>query len=262
MEEIIILLRNRLMSEYKAHFKFHDELTDFLPSSFEGPGVHYDFDGKPSIKDSIEAIGIPHTEVELITVNGKSVGFGYHLKDGDEVSVYPVSSDVDVAPRIKLRDEPVPVFIADVNLGKLARLLRMTGFDTVFRNNYSDHDVAGLAHMENRIVLTRDRCLLRHRIIAHGYWVRSSDPGRQLVEVLKRFDLWSGVIPFNRCLDCNGVIKPVPKLDILEQLEPRTVLYYDEFFRCTDCEKIYWKGSHYDHMNSVLEDLRNLSADF
>ncbi|MEQ9618156.1 MAG: Mut7-C RNAse domain-containing protein [Deltaproteobacteria bacterium] len=245
------------MSEYEALFKLHDELQDFLPASVKGATVHYEFDGRPSIKDSIEAIGVPHTEVDLVTVNGKSVGFGYHLKDGDEVFVYPVSSHVKISPRVKLRDKPAPVFIADVNLGKLARLLRMAGFDTVFRNDYDDHEVARLGCGENRIVLTRDRRLLRHRIIAHGYWVRSPDPGKQLIEVLGRFDLWSDVAPFNRCLDCNGVIEPVPKQDILERLEPGTILYYDEFFRCSDCRKIYWKGSHYDHMNSVLENLRN-----
>lgn len=250
------------MSDYEALFKFNDELEDFLPASLGGTQFIYKFDGKPSIKDSIEAIGVPHTEVELIIVNGQSVDFGYHLKDGDKVSVYPVSSHVMGPPRIKLRDRPAPVFIADVNLGKLARLLRMAGFDTVFRNDYNDHDVAGLAQRENRIVLTRDRRLLRHKIIDHGYWVRSSDPGEQLIEVLRRFDLWSDVNPFNRCLECNGVIEPVPKQDILERLEPKTILYYDEFFRCSDCDKIYWKGSHYDHMNSVLEKLSNSSAGF
>lgn len=250
------------MSEHTALFEFHNELKDFLPDYAKGVPVRYEFDGKPSIKDSIEAIGIPHTEVDLITVNGKSVGFDYHLKDGDRAAVYPVSHSVDISPRVRLRDKPVPVFIVDVNLGKLARLLRMAGFDAVFRNNYNDHDVARLAQEENRIVLTRDRRLLRHKIITHGYWVRSFDPGQQLIEVLGRFDLWVNINPFNRCLDCNGVIEPVPKEDILDQLEPRTILYYDEFYKCSDCGKIYWKGSHYDHMNRVLGNLRNSSVGF
>ncbi len=248
------------MSEHTALFEFHNELKDFLPDSVKDVPVHYEFDGKPSIKDSIEAIGIPHTEVDLITVNGESVGFDYHMKGGDEVAVYPVSHSADISPRVRLRDKPVPVFIVDVNLGKLAKLLRMAGFDAVFRNYYNDHDVAGLAHTENRIVLTRDRRLLRHRIITHGYWVRSSDPGQQLLEVLGRFNLWSRINPFNRCLDCNGAIVPVPKDDILEQLEPKTILYYDEFYKCSDCGKIYWKGSHYDHMNTVLDSIKSSSA--
>lgn len=256
------LLRDSNMSEHAALFEFHHELKDFLPVSLKDAPVRYEFDGKPSIKDSIEVIGVPHTEVDLITVNGKSVGFGYHLKDGDEASVYPVSHSVDISPRVRLRDEPVPVFVVDVNLGKLARLLRMAGFDAVFSNSYNDHDVARVAHGENRIVLTRDRRLLRHGIVTHGYWVRASDPERQLVEVLDRFGLWSSLSPFNRCLDCNGVIAAVPKEDVLEQLEPKTILYYDEFYKCSDCGKIYWKGSHYDHMNSVLDGIKSCSAGY
>lgn len=250
------------MGEYTALFEFHNELEDFLPHYSRGVPILYEFDGKPSIKDSIEAIGIPHTEVDLITVNGKSVGFEYHLKDGDRAAVYPVNHSVDVSRRVRLRDRPVPVFIVDVNLGKLSRLLRMAGFDAVFDNSYNDHDVAGVAHSENRIVLTRDRRLLRHRIITHGYWVRSSDPEKQLIEVLDRFALWSRINPFNRCLDCNGVIEPVPKEDILEQLEPKTIFYYDEFYKCSDCGKIYWKGSHYDHMNTVLDGIKSSSAGY
>ncbi len=245
------------MSEYSAYFRFHGELNDFLPHSARDKQVHYEFDRNPSIKDSIEAIGVPHTEVNQIIVNGDSVGFGYHMAEGDDVSVYPVSINVDISPRVKLREEPVHIFIVDVNLGKLARLLRMAGFDSEFRNNYNDHDVARLAHTENRIVLTRDRRLLRHKIITHGYWIRSFEPRRQFVEVLDRFGLWSEISPFNRCLECNGIIEPISKEDVIDQLEPRTVLYYDEFFRCADCGNIYWKGTHFDHMNSVLEEIQN-----
>lgn len=249
------------MSAYIAYFRFHGELNDFLPRSGKDKQCRYEFDRNPSVKDSIEAIGAPHTEVDLIIANGLSIGFDYHLADGDEVEVYPVSNEVNISPRVNLRDEPIPVFIVDVNLGKLARLLRMSGFDAVFKNDYNDHDVARIAHEQQRIVLTRDRRLLRHKIITHGYWIRSSEPRKQLIEVLDRFTLWDDINPFNRCLECNGIIKSVPKEEVLDRLEPKTVLYYDEFFKCSDCGKVYWKGTHYDHMNSVLDEVRNLQDD-
>ena len=245
------------MPEYKALFHFEGELRDFFAGSDIEFPLHYGFDRNPSVKDAIEAIGVPHTEVDTIVVNGTSVGFGYHLKDGDDVTVYPVSSGPAALSKVLLRGNPRPVFIVDVNLGKLARILRMLGFDARYRNDYTDHDVAGLAEKENRIVLSRDRRLLRFKAIVHGYWIRSDDPEKQVREVLGRFGLYSLIKPFNRCLECNGVIEPVEKKKILERLEPKTVLYFDEFFICSDCGKIYWKGSHYDHMNKTLENLKD-----
>jgi uncharacterized protein with PIN domain len=245
------------ISNSKALFRFHDELNDFLPGHYKNLQVQYGFDGKPSIKDSIEAIGVPHTEVDLIVVNGNSVGFDYHLQDRDEASVYPVFNDVDISNKATLREKPEPVFIVDVNLGKLAKLLRMCGFDAIYSNSYTDNDVAQLADRENRIVLTRDRRLLKQRIITHGYWLRSTDPDQQIYEMLRRFDLFSIVKPFNRCLECNGLIKPVEKDEILDQLEPKTIQYFDEFYQCLDCKRIYWKGSHYEHMSKFLDNIKS-----
>lgn len=245
------------ISNSRAFFLFHSELNDFLPGKFKNLEVLYGFEGKPSIKDSIEAIGVPHTEVDLIIVNGISVGFDYGLLDGDHASVYPVSNDIEIAAKVHLKHKPEPLFIVDVNLGKLVKLLRMCGFDAVYKNNYTDHDIAELAGRQKRIVLTRDRRLLRHRIITHGYWVRSTEPYEQIYEVLKRYDLISTVKPFNRCLECNGLIEPVEKNEVLNQLEPKTIRYFDEFYRCVDCHKIYWKGSHFDHMNKFLCNLKS-----
>ncbi len=243
------------MPENRAFFHFYHELRDF----FTGPGaaisLKYDFDGKPSVKDAIEAIGVPHTEVDSIVVNGTSVGFGCPLKDGDAVSVYPASFSPEIPVKAALRGEPPPSFVVDVNLGKLARRLRMLGFDAAYRNDYADHEVAGLAESEGRIVLTRDRRLLRFRIITHGYWLRSDDPRIQVKEVLGRFGYYPLVKPFNRCLECNGDIVPVEKEAVLDRLEPKTRLYYNEFYTCTDCGKVYWKGSHYDRMKETLDSL-------
>lgn len=245
------------ISNSKALFRFHDELNDFLPGRYKNVQVQYDFDCKPSIKDSIEALGVPHTEVDLIIVNGNSVGFDYHVQDSDEALVYPVLNDVDISNKVKLREKPEHIFIVDVNLGKLAKLLRMCGFDAIYSNSYTDYDVAQSADKENRIVLTRDRRLLKQRIITHGYWLRSADPDQQIYEVLKRFDLFSIVKPFNRCLECNGLIKPVEKEEILNQLEPKTIQYFDEFYQCQGCKRIYWKGSHYEHMSKVLDKIKS-----
>jgi uncharacterized protein with PIN domain len=247
------------MSEYKAFFHFHHELSDFFTEPDTALSVQYGFDGKPSMKDAIEALGVPHTEVDAIVVNGAPVGFGYHLADGDAVSVYPASLGPGLTSTVALRGKPRPLFVVDVNLGKLARLLRMLGFDAAYRNDFNDREIAQLAAGEGRIVLTRDRRLLRFKVIEHGYWLRSDDPAAQIREVVRRYGLGPIIKPFRRCLVCNGVIEPVEKEKILERLEPKTILYFDDFFVCSGCSKIYWKGSHYDHMNKTLGFLKGSS---
>jgi len=245
------------MPEYRAFFHFHRELRDFFTEPGAAISVQYGFDGKPSVKDAIEAIGVPHTEADTIVVNGSSVGFAYHLTDGDAVSVYPASFSPELPARVTLRGDPCPAFVVDVNLGKLARLLRMLGFDAAYRNDFGDREIAALAACESRIVLTRDRRLLRFKVIEHGYWLRSDDPRVQIREVVSRYDLTPLIKPFKRCLVCNGVIEPVEKEKVIERLEPRTKIYYEDFYTCNGCGKIYWKGSHYERMNETLELFKN-----
>lgn len=237
-----------------AYFRFYEELNDFLPVELQKHDVAYSFKGHPGIKDPIEALGVPHSEIELIVVNGESVGFSYQLQNKDRVSVYPMFEGLDITPLVLLRDKPLrrTAFVLDVNLGKLARLLRLCGFDTQYRNDYSDRDVVNIGVGEHRIILTRDRRLLYHKTITHGYWIRSLCPDDQLKEVLQRFDLSRQVRPFHRCIECNGKIESVEKATILDLLEPLTRKYYQDFNRCVDCGKVYWKGSHYDHMASRL----------
>ncbi len=234
----------------RAYFRFYEELNDFLHPDQRKRTLTYPFRGRPGIKDPIEALGVPHTEVELIMVYGESVGFDYQLRDGDRVAVYPVFESLDVSSLVRLRDAPLrrTAFVVDVNLGRLARYLRMCGFDTVYRNDYRDRDVARISAREHRIALTRDRRLLHHKAITHGYWVRATGSTEQLMEVIQRFDLNNQVEPFHRCLDCNGRVSPVDKRSIVDRLEPLTRKYYDEFHQCRDCGKIYWPGSHYQHM--------------
>ena len=211
----------------------------------------------------IEAFGVPHTEVEVILVNGRSVDFSYIVQDGDRISVYPMFESVDITPLLRLRPAPLrkPKFVLDSNLGRLARYLRLLGLDCLYRNDYQDAEVARIASEQQRTVLTRDRTLLRRRIITHGYYVRAQQPHRQVREVLARFDLYGQVKPFSRCTRCNGELESVDKQTIVDRLEPRTRKYYEEFRRCTDCGQVFWQGSHHTRMQQLVAALLSQDAD-
>ena len=235
---------------FAAEFRFYEELNDFLKPEQRQQTVVYRFDGHPGIKDPIEALGVPHVEVDLIVVNGESVGFDYRLQDGDRVAVYPVFESLDVSSAVKLREKPLRkiAFVVDVNLGRLARLLRLLGFDVLFSNVYADDEIVAISEAQGRIVLTRDRRLLYAKAVTHGTWVRSVWPRRQVDEVVRRFDLAGLIRPFSRCAGCNGRIEPVAKDAVADRLEPKTKKYYEKFYRCPDCGKIYWEGSHVDKL--------------
>ena len=236
--------------QHTADFRFYEELNDFLTPAQRKKTLRYEFNGHPGIKDPIEAFGVPHTEVDLIIANGESVGFDYQLQPGDHISVYPMFESFDISPLMKLRERPLrqTAFIVDVNLGKLARRLRMLGFDAIYDRQYRDGEIAAIASEQHRIVLTRDRRLLFFKCITHGYWVRSTFPDEQVQEILRRFDLYQQIKPFQRCINCNAMLQPVAKEDILDQLEPKTKRYYQVFHRCSGCGKIYWEGSHVENM--------------
>lgn len=183
-----------------ASFRFYEELNDFLDPADRGKLVAYRFDGVPAIKDPIETLGVPHSEVDLILVDGASVGFDYRLRNQDRVAVYPVFESFDITSLQRLRANPLRVtrFVVDVNLGKLARRLRMLGFDTVYGNRLEDRQIVDIARRDRRIILTRDRRLLFRKAVTHGYWVRSDDPGTQLMEVVERLDLAAQASPLRR----------------------------------------------------------------
>jgi uncharacterized protein with PIN domain len=240
-----------------ADLRFYAELNDFLPSEKQQRPMAYQFAGRPSIKDAIEACGVPHTEVDLIVVDGVSVGFDYHLRAGDRVAVYPVFESLDVSTEVRLRPEPLrrPSFILDGHLGKLARLLRMLGFDTLYCRDHKDSEIVRLAAAEQRTILTRDRGLLKHASVTHGYCVRSLEPFQQAREVLRRFDLCAQAKPLSRCIRCNGDLERVDKDDVLSWLPPKTILYYDLFYQCLKCSQVYWPGSHYQDMLNTIARL-------
>ena len=242
--------KNARPFEHAAEFRFYGELNDFLKPDRRRQTVPYRFDGHPGIKDPIEALGVPHVEVDLIVVNGESVGFDCRLRDGDRVAVYPAFEGLDVSPLVKLREKPLRTiaFVVDVNLGRLAWQLRLLGFDALFSNAYADDEIVRISEEQGRIVLTRDRRLLFAKAVAHGYWVRSVWPSRQVEEVVRRFGLAGQIRPFSRCADCNGLIEPVAKEQVEARLEPKTKKYFDRFYRCRACGKVYWEGSHVDRM--------------
>jgi len=241
----------------EATFRFYEELNDFLPGYRRKKPFVYRFSGTPAVKDAVEAMGVPHTEIDLILVNGKSVDFRYHLENDDKVSVYPVFESLDISEATHLRAVPlrIPKFVLDVHLGKLARKLRMLGFDALFRNDYRDAELVRVSVIEKRILLTRDIGLLKTKEVERGYWVRSQSSKAQLIEVLVRFDLYSRIRPFYRCMRCNGIIRSVAKKDIVKVVQPLTRRYYDEFYRCSSCKTVYWKGSHYDRMMRFIAEI-------
>src|SRR5688572_15589048 len=199
--------------EAPAAFRFHGLLNDFLPKAKRDTWISYHFQGKPAVKDAIEALGVPHPEVRVILVNQKPVTFAYQLQPEDRVEVFPVELAAAFDETTYL-SPPVPEiarFVLDVHLGKLAKKLRMLGFDTVYQNNYDDKTIAGLSAAENRIVLTRDVGLLKQKHIKWGYWLRSQMPDTQLQEVISRFGLEKKLAPFTRCLECNGQLEKVAK---------------------------------------------------
>ncbi|WP_320052554.1 Mut7-C RNAse domain-containing protein [uncultured Acetobacteroides sp.] len=246
------------MYRKQATFRFYEELNDFLPSAKVKVAFAYSFNGSPSVKDAVEALGVPHVEVDLILVNGQSADFAYRLQHGDYVSVYPTFETLDISGITRLREKPLrhTKLILDVHLGKLARYLRMLGFDTLYRNDYSDAEIVRLAVAERRIILTRDVGLLMAKAVTHGYWVRSQKPQEQVREVMGRFDLYRQINPFCRCIRCNGMLAEVPKASILDRLEPLTRRCYSQFYQCSGCGNIYWEGTHYERMRDFICNLK------
>jgi uncharacterized protein len=229
-----------------AIFRFNGALGDFLPPDQRHETIACSFNPGQSVKHLVESLGIPHTEVAAIQANGNPVDFSYLVEDGDQVQVYPLTAD-------QLADDPR--FILDNHLGRLAVYLRMLGFDSLYRNDFQDEELAMLASEQDRILLTRDRHLLMRNQVRRGYWLRSKTPQVQLEEVVRRYDLGPWAVPYRRCMRCNGLLQPVEKEKVLDQLKPLTRRYFDDFCICTDCRQVYWKGSHFARMQELIEQV-------
>ncbi len=241
----------------QAYLRFFGELKDFLPAQVRQKTISCRLNGPVAIKHLIEAMGVPHTEVQYILANRASVDFAYLVQPADCIDVYPIFYEIGVQPLLALQPPfpSPPRFILDSHLGQLAAYLRLLGFDTLYRHDYHDEELAQLSNKEQRALLTRDRRLLMRKVVVHGYCLRSKDPKQQLLAVLNRYRLGGQIRPWQRCLRCNGSLQPVDKEVILDRLEPKTKKYYQEFHICQRCEQIYWKGSHYEPLRQFVDEV-------
>jgi uncharacterized protein with PIN domain len=228
-----------------AQFLFFGRLNDFFPQDQRGQMIAVDFRERQSVKHLAESLGVPHPEIGPVQVNGQAGTLDTITQDRDRVEIHPVPDGCPVEPR----------FLLDCHLGRLAAYLRMLGFDCLYQNDYDDKEMAEIVQREGRILLSHDRRLLMRKAVAHGYCIRSLEPTEQLSEVIKRFDLTKSIVPFHRCPRCNHSLEPVAKEAVLDRLEPLTKLYFDEFQICPACEQIYWKGSQYERMQDLIEQL-------
>lgn len=238
----------------QAYLQFFGELNDFLAPAQRGAICPTALNGHVAVKHLIEALGVPHPEVEAIFANQQPVGFGYHVQPADRIEVHSWSSARTISCRCLLRPPLTPPlrFVLDIHLGQLATYLRLFGFDALYRNDYQDAELAQISSRENRILLTRDRGLLMRKPVVYGYWLRSTVPRRQLIALLQRYNLRTAVKPWRRCLRCNGLLTPAAKADVLHQLQPKTRLFYNEFQRCNQCRQVYWQGSHHAKMEAFV----------
>lgn len=239
-----------------AEFRFYAELRDFLDEP-NGRLLRH-FGVSPSVKDLIESSGVPHTQVDLVLVNGEPVDFSYRVGDGDRVSVYPVFESFDIGRVTRVRAEPLREtrFVLDVHLGRLARYLRLLGFDTDYATDRHDPELVRRSRDDHRILLTRDVELLKHGDLTHGYFVRATDPAEQLLEVVGRLHLAGAIRPFTRCMACNGPLQRVSKAEVEADLPEDVGRRQDRFWRCGRCGRVYWRGSHVPRLERLIEAAR------
>jgi uncharacterized protein len=229
-----------------ATFLFHGELTALLPPEQRGGTVARDCARAATIKHAVESLGVPHTEVGRLTVDGRPATLSRIVREGEVIEVFP-HEVADIFP------ESPPRFIADAHLGGLARLLRMLGVDTLFENPWDDSGIVEVALRERRIVLTRDRELLKRRDVLRGCFVRALKPRMQLDEVVMRYALAPHFRPFTLCLHCNLPLAPAAPDDVAGQVPQGILERYVEFVQCPGCRRVYWQGSHWARMREMLE---------
>ena len=248
----------------EARFRFYAELNDFLPEARRQCDFGYGFVGTPTVKDAIEAIGVPHTEVDVILVDGESVDFSQLLKGGERVAVYPMFERYDVSPVTRLRPAPLRTtrFIADVHLGSLARKLRLLGFDTTWERDLEDEAIIDIAAGEQRIILTRDKGILKNGRVTHGHWLRATDTSGQLEEVILALDLAGNIRPYTRCMECNGELEPIERPEAARSVPLQVFLVYRDFNRCRRCRRVYWKGSHYERLDQLVARVGRMTTTY
>ena len=244
------------MKPFTIRLNFFGDLGFFLGSKFRSQPVERRLNERTSIKDVIESCGVPHPEVDAILVNGQAVGFDHTLASDAEVKVFPVASRDPIGTEKHLQETEVIRFVSDGHLGKLTRNLRLLGFDVAYSARADDGELLDIMARENRALLTRDRRLLMHSIVQHGYCPRSQAGDQQTVEVLRRFNLVELIAPFTRCLRCNTPLQDAAKAEVIEGLEPLTKIYYHQFRRCPGCGQVYWAGSHFQKLEKRIKRIQ------
>jgi uncharacterized protein len=241
-----------------AEFRFYEELNDYLPWQRRKRSFAHSFDGTPAVKDVVEGLGVPHTEVDLILVDGRSARFLHRLRGGERVAVYPMFERLDIRPLYRLRPKPLrrTRFVADVHLGKLARLLRLLGFDTTYPTGFSDRDLVAASIRERRILLSRDVRLFMYKALSRGYRLRSTDPERQLEEVIEALSLRRAIQPFTRCMSCNAKLRPLPRAAVKDRVPAAVFKRFRRFVRCAGCGRIYWRGTHFLRLEHLVGRVR------
>jgi len=235
----------------------HGDLPVFLPKRQRGmKDLTIELTRKTSIKDFLEALGIPHPEIHELIVNDRAERFEYSVGEDDRIEVFPLAPRIDLTTPSLLRPALKEIrFVVDANVGKLARLLRMTGFDVFFSPDLDDGALAGVTEQQERLLLTRDIALLKRKMIVHGRMIRSSDPLEQLREVIDLYGLRDLIKPFSRCLSCNTVLQQTSKEAIIDRLLPLTRKYYHEFMICPGCDRLFWPGSHRERMSKIIKEI-------
>jgi len=238
-------------------FRCYAELNDFLPLEYRQKQFIHPLKTPITLREAIESLRIPFSEVDLVLVNSQPVSMNIPLHENDYVSVFPTFETLDIS---ELKDVHSPAlrvtcFVLDAHLGKLAKYLRMLGFDTRYRNDFDDDEIIEIAAKEKRIILTRDKLLLSSSRVTHGYYIRSTDKHKQLIEVVRKFDLYSQFRSFTRCMTCNSELVLKDKEEIGHLVQQDILQLYDEFLLCPSCNKVYWKGSHFKRMESFIRDV-------
>lgn len=245
------------MKPFTVRLRFHGDLNIFLGPKAGDAVVDRPLAEKTSIKDVIESCGVPHPEVDLILVNERTAGFDYTVATNAKVEVFPVEDRGTDCTEKRLQTIGIARFVADGHLGGLTRNLRLFGFDVAHPKDADDRQLLDLMARDSRALLTRDRRLLMHAIVQHGYYPRSQNADEQTIEVVRRFDLSELIAPFTRCLRCNALLEEAPKAEVIDKLEPLTKIYYDKFRRCPDCKQVYWSGSHFSKLQKRIEEIRS-----
>jgi uncharacterized protein len=237
-----------------ATLRFYGELADFLARSRRGVAFEQEVGERRSVKDLIESIGVPHCEVFAVLVDGESVAFDRAVAGGERIAVYPRFSEFD-ATGLATAGDPYPAdarFVLDGHLGRLAAYLRALGFDVAWDRDADDETIARIGRDEDRVVLTRDVGLLKRSAVRHGRFVRATAPREQVAEIVRVFRLADRTAPFTRCLRCNSPLADATRDDVRDLVPSSVLERFDRFRVCPSCGRAFWRGTHHDHLASVL----------